>query len=378
MSTEQVISKSTERRFVLGNQGLYPGRRWRGYTKKRFRGLDQPPHYISPTLSYVYGRDYSLRSGQQVSLLTLSGRIHVGYQGYAKHVALIQQGADIGGAKLWYGQSRKRFYLLVCFTITRHAPVPREVDEVLGVDVGSRYLATVTTTTGSTQFYSGKESRQQADHSARVQKRLQQKGTRSATRRRIALAQRERRLKLNTNHCISKRIVQTYPHAFIGLEDLTHIRERTRRRTHRRRGTQIVPVSAKAKKANRLASQWAFAELQALLDYKATLVGSLCIKVDADYTSQACPRCGHTSKRNRPKAGLLFCCEVCQYTLHADLVGARNICLRTLCIRQAWVDTGLLSIAPDVTDYEAKAARLSRYAELRWSPVTSSPPLGGE
>jgi uncharacterized protein len=30
MSTEQVISKSTERRFVLGKQGLYPGRRWRG------------------------------------------------------------------------------------------------------------------------------------------------------------------------------------------------------------------------------------------------------------------------------------------------------------------------------------------------------------
>lgn len=72
--------------------------RRRGYTKKRFRGLDKPPHYVSPTLSYVYGRDYSLCTGQQVSLLTLSGRIHVSYQGFSKHVALVQQGTRLGGS----------------------------------------------------------------------------------------------------------------------------------------------------------------------------------------------------------------------------------------------------------------------------------------
>jgi hypothetical protein len=98
--------------------------------------------------------------------------------------------------------------------------------------------------------------------------------------------------------------------------------------------------------------------------------------VDADYTSQACPHCGYTSKENRPDNGLLFVCQCCQYTLHADLVGARNISVRTLAIRQDWMATGQLSDAPDVTDREAKAARLSRYAELRWSPVTSPSPQG--
>ena len=33
-----------------------------GYTKRRFKGLDQAPHYVSPTLTYNLGRDYSLRS----------------------------------------------------------------------------------------------------------------------------------------------------------------------------------------------------------------------------------------------------------------------------------------------------------------------------
>jgi len=69
---------------------------------------------------------------------------------------------------------------------------------------------------------------------------------------------------------------------------------------------------------------------------------------------------------------LLFECQACHYRLHADLIGARNVALRTLLIRQDWMSTGTLSMYPDVSDDEAKAARLSRYAELRWSPDTSS------
>ncbi len=105
--------------------------------------------------------------------------------------------------------------------------------------------------------------------------------------------------------------------------------------------------------------------------YKALLNKSMAIKVDAHYTSQACPICGHTCQGNRPGKGLLFVCQTCHYTLHADLIGARNITMRTLLIRQDWIGTGLLSFAPDVSSDEAKAARLLRYAELRWSLDTS-------
>jgi putative transposase len=63
-----------------------------GYTKKRYKGLDQPPKYVSPTRTYNFGRDDSLKEAQQVSILTLAGRSIVPYQGYAKHVALLQHG----------------------------------------------------------------------------------------------------------------------------------------------------------------------------------------------------------------------------------------------------------------------------------------------
>ncbi|HEX6555979.1 MAG TPA: transposase, partial [Ktedonobacteraceae bacterium] len=69
--------------------------------------------------------------------------------------------------------------------------------------------------------------------------------------------------------------------------------------------------------------------------------------------------------------GLLFSCQNCRYTLHADLVGARNITMRTLLIRQDWVSTGTLSVCPDVSCDEAKAERRLRYSELRWSTDTS-------
>jgi IS605 OrfB family transposase len=350
-----------------------------GLTKKRYKGLDQPPKYVSPTLTYNYQRDYSLKDNQHVSILTLEGRIIVSYTGYDKHVALLQHGATIGAAKLWYDKPRKQFYLLMSLELEVADPTPESHHHIVGVDVGQRYLAVAATPSNQATFYSGQQVRAKADHYARLTKRLQQKGTRSATRRLVIISGRERRLKQEVNHHISRCIVEQHPHSLIGLEDLTHIRERTKRRTRRRKkkGKGTEPVSPKQRKANRHASKWAFAHLHGYIAYKATLAGSMAIKVDANSTSKACPRCGYTSEANRPGKGLTFECQSCQYTLHADLVGARNITLRTLLTRQDWMSTGTLSVCPDVSDREAKAERLRRYSELRWSPDTSPRALAG-
>ena len=297
-----------------------------GRTKKRYKGLDQAPHYVSPTLTYNFHRDYSLKGGQQVSILTLGGRVIVPYTGYHKHVALIERGAKIGAAKLWYDKPKKRFYVLISLEVEVADPTPQTHQRVIGVDVGQRYLAVVGRLDNGASFFAGKEVRAKADHYARLRKRLQTKGTRAATRRLVVIAGRERRLKQDRNHRISRRIVDRHPHSLIGLEDLTHIRERAKRKHGK-----------KASKKQR--------------------------------------------KANRPKKGLLFECQNCHYTLHADLIGARNVALRTLLLRQDWMSTGVLSVrpgatSPDTSDREAKAARLLRYAELRWSPDASPAPSG--
>src|SRR6266436_3994040 len=95
-----------------------------GQTKKRYKGLDKAPKYISPTLTYNYKYDYSLKSlpapqagFQQVSVLTLSGREIIPYTGYDQHVTKLAGGAHIGAAKLWYDKRKSQFYLLVSLEI---------------------------------------------------------------------------------------------------------------------------------------------------------------------------------------------------------------------------------------------------------------------
>src|SRR5260370_17775640 len=201
-----------------------------GKTTKRYRGLDQVPKYVSPTLTYSYQREYSVETGGEVRVLTLQGRVILPYTGQARHVAIIQKGARIGAAKLWYDKPQKRFYLLVSLEIAVPDPTPKQHQRIVGVDVGQRYLAVATDLQNHMHFFPGKAVRASADHYARLRKHLQHKGTRSATQRLIAIAGRERRLKQDRNHIISRQIVTAYPHSLIGLEDLTHIRARIKRK----------------------------------------------------------------------------------------------------------------------------------------------------
>jgi len=331
-----------------------------GRTLERYKGLDKPPKFVARTCTLNYRRDYSFFKDQKVSVITLDGRIKVNYQGYFKHLEMIKSGvAKIGAAKLWYSKPAKTYYLLVSIEIEVPDLTSSDISRVMGVDVGQRYIAVAADTENKTQFFSGKQVRHKATRYVRARKSLQRKGTRSATRRLVALSGRERRFIADTNHYIAKEVVA--PSTLIGLENLTHIRERTQPKNKGKK------ASIKQRRANSNSSRWSFAELHGFIDYKAVLSGSLAIKVDAHYTSQACPCCGHTSKENRPHKGLTFVCHSCGYILHADLVGARNIALRVLLSRQEWESTGRFSAVLDASSVEAKAERLQRYSELRWT-----------
>ncbi len=127
---------------------------------------------------------------------------------------------------------------------------------------------------------------------------------------------------------------------------------------------------------SRKGSTWGFAKLQAKTAYKIRLPGGVPDWVDADSSSQRRPVCGHVGRENRPNNGLLFVCAHCGYTLQADLVAARNVSMQTLFIWQDWMRTERLSAAPKASGDEAKAARLSRYAQAAVKPGCKLRPLG--
>src|SRR5690606_34130234 len=68
----------------------------------------------------------------------------------------------------------------------------------------------------------------------------------------------------------------------IALENLTHIRSRTR-------------VRGKDERARH--SNWSFAQLRQFIEYKARLAGVPVVLVDPKYTSQRCSACGHIERQ---------------------------------------------------------------------------------
>jgi putative transposase len=139
-----------------------------------------------------------------------------------------------------------------------------------------------------------------------LRKKLQAKGTHSATRLLKRLSGRENRFVKDCNHCISKQIVNLPFDTFI-LEKLDiHVNKKN------------------GKKFNTLLSGWSWHQLEQFLTYKAKLVGKKVEYVDARYTSQKCSVCKYVSRSNR-KSQAHFCCRKCNNQLNADLNASRNI-----------------------------------------------------
>ena len=73
-----------------------------------------------------------------MSISTLNGRVVLPYEGYAKHLEYIAQGAEIGAGKLWYSKAKKQYFLLVPLTFELPEAEPATHKQVVGVDVGMR------------------------------------------------------------------------------------------------------------------------------------------------------------------------------------------------------------------------------------------------
>jgi IS605 OrfB family transposase len=144
--------------------------------------------------------------------------------------------------------------------------------------------------------------------------RLQKCGTRNAKRRIRHMGQREARFQKDTNHCISKQLVQkaVVARKALALEDLSGIRERTTVR----RAIRYERHS------------WAFFQLRQYITYKAAWAGIPVFLVDPRDTSRTCPCCGYASKENRKSQAIFACVNPnthCAFTGNADHVGAINI-----------------------------------------------------
>jgi IS605 OrfB family transposase len=223
-----------------------------------------------------------------------------------------------------------------------NTPKIRKIKKVIGVDRGIYHPAV----TSDNTFFNSKKLREVKGRYKYLKGCLQRAGTRSAKRHLRLLSGRERRFVADTNHCISKTIVNKDCDA-IALEIL-------RTGNMKRKGKT-------GKKTRKLIGSWSAKQLLSFITYKAEMIGKKIILVNSHYTSQACNRCGDIRKANRK--GKSFKCSVCGYSLHSDLNASRNIA----CLAKGKASR-LVVNQPFVACDELKA---SLREELRASIVTS-------
>ena len=190
---------------------------------------------------------------------------------------------------------------------------PCDTNDFLGVDLGVNNLATDSDGT----IHSGKDVEKVRLKCQTLKASLQSKAdlAKNARERKNIRkllkrkAQRESNFRRNTNHVISKRIVEKAKDTLrnIALENLKGIRQSTQFRKPQR---------------NKIGN-WGFNQLRQFIAYKAQQVGVIVKLVNPKYTSQMCSSCEHIEKSNR--LGDNFHCKKCDLQLHADYNAALNI-----------------------------------------------------
>ncbi|MDQ0600758.1 putative transposase [Streptomyces canus] len=196
--------------------------------------------------------------------------------------------------------------------------------DFVGVDRGIVNLAT----TSDGDNHQGRRLGRYRRWQARKRAEIQAKQTRSAKQLLKKRAKKESRHATHVNHKVAKTVVAVAQRTErgIALEELQGIRER---------------VTVSRDQRARLSS-WPFHQLGAFIAYKAKRAGVPYIEVDPAYTSQRCPRCGHTERANRPTRDT-FRCRRCGLAGPADHVAGVNVRDRA---RSAWVFVNMPDPAP--------------------------------
>ena len=271
-------------------------------------------HTFRPDGAIVFDtpRLYGLADdGLSVNLATLgpAERVTIAVALSTHHAAVLARRPQLAEADLV--RDRKGRWRLL---ISAHFPDAPQATftKTLGVDLGRRDLAH----TSLDAAFSGGPVQARRDHYAKLRRSMQRRaaqGTRSTRRRcrvrQKRLARRERLFQRDTNHLISRRLVEAAQAHGLGLalEDLTGIRERTN-------------SQPRSKQERGRSNSWAFAQLRAFMAYKARAAGVPLVIVPAAYTSQTCHCCLHIGKRSGKHFGCANPC--CGWSGDADLNGA--------------------------------------------------------
>jgi putative transposase len=275
-------------------------------------------------------RTYRMLS-DRVSLASISGRQVVSFRMNQHAERWMNRATGFDSADLVYRKGR--FFLHVVLTIPDVEFIPN--GKAVGVDLGLNRPAVC-----SNKTFHGKKRWKEVDRRYfRLKRKLQSKGTKSAKKHLKRLSGKVNRFRLDCDHVISRRIVESVePGTTIVVENLVDIRKRTKQR---------------GRESRRRMHSWSFAQLRGFLEYKAEEKGCSVVGIDPRHTSQMCSRCGFVHRSNRSSQSV-FKCRSCGYELNADLQASINIARKYLAGDGISVSGGLLPTSLSSQSFDSR------------------------
>jgi len=229
--------------------------------------------------------------------------------GLIKPYEPIPKDAKICECKLY--KRDNRWFLDV--VVEKEIPEKLQYQNVIGVDMGIRHIATsVELANDLTKFY-GKNLNHVRGHYFWLRRKL---GIKKAIDTVKKIGSHEKRIANDIIHNISRDIVNRAieTNALIVLGDIKHLRRRRQ--------------NTKGRKFNRKLSGFQYYKLTQYIKYKAALAGIKVIQVSERWTSQYCRKCNRKGIR---KIQGLFQCKKCNVrSENADRNAAFNIAYRAL------------------------------------------------
>lgn len=264
--------------------------------------------FKKPQIDLVWNRDYSLTQNC-FSVNTLTGRVKLPYFSNGMEKYFNHEIYKFGTAKIV--SKHDKYFLHIPVTFEIGDSLNEDICNVVGIDRGINFVVATYDSKGKATFVKSRQIKQRRATYSKIRKELQMRQTPSARKRLKVIGRRENRWMQDVNHQVSKALVENNPkHTLFVLEDLTGVRQATE----------------KVRLKNRYVSvSWAFYDLEQKLIYKAQNNQCSVIKVNPAYTSQCCPKCGHTEKTNRNKKLHIFCCKNCGYKSNDDRIAAMNL-----------------------------------------------------
>lgn len=176
--------------------------------------------------------------------------------------------------------------------------------EKMGVDLGIKVPAVAVTSNGKIRFFgNGRQARFKRNSFYSHVKKLQKEKKWNEIR---SLKRKLKNYAVNQCHCVSRGIVEFAKENNVGVIKLESLK-----------GIYHAGLGFNAHQIN----QWSYYRLIEMIKYKAELAGVRIAFVNSRDTSRTCPRCKQINAPKRRK----YQCRHCGYTLHRDLVGAKNI-----------------------------------------------------